>query len=398
MAHISNGADSSINLGMGKTSKEGNLVTKKGPGKPTWRQLAWLASLTILAGLVVGAWKPMRDAVQQAEGMRTLLLSGEEISKQDLKNPFVCLRDTGDVNMNQASLEKIGDVYLRSVGLCMAGKREEGISQLKQAGGHANADVQYAAAISQFDQDQGLDIFEAANLDQKQKEAALVDLVSIEGIDSKPILRELVHLAGDQQSTWSLWLNEWWRLVEANEWETARAWLEEGQTLIPEKYRSSLFLRIGRTYQMYAEVNNYERSIKNYDEAIKLDQWLYSEDEASAHLYRGEVYRILSENYTTEQVINEFKIALMNRPGSFWALLDLGHVYLYDLQDITNAEEFYRQALTKNPESPYAYFYLGEVFRSKGDNLAAIDWYRQALVKLPGWQPAVEKINSLEGK
>ena len=85
-----------------------------------------------------------------------------------------------------------------------------------------------------------------------------------------------------------------------------------------------------------------------------------------------------------------------SNPEYYWALFDIGRIYLYDLKDTEGAESYYRQALAANSEYPYAYFYLGEVYKTRGDKATAAYWYRQALDRQPDWQAAIDSLKAME--
>jgi tetratricopeptide (TPR) repeat protein len=109
------------------------------------------------------------------------------------------------------------------------------------------------------------------------------------------------------------------------------------------------------------------------------------------------VYRVLKEEYGAEMAMAEFQKALDRQVDNYSALLDMGLVYLSDLKDTDQAEAYFRQALTANDQSPYAYLYIGDVYRERGDKGSAIEWYQQALEHKPDWQTAVDRLKAIEG-
>ena len=102
------------------------------------------------------------------------------------------------------------------------------------------------------------------------------------------------------------------------------------------------------------------------------------------------MYHILKDEYGLDPALQDYSSVLKLQPDNYWATLEIGHIYLYDLKDMDLAESYYRQALAANREYPYAYFYLGEVYKMRGDNATVAYWYRQALEREPDWQTAIE--------
>ncbi len=104
---------------------------------------------------------------------------------------------------------------------------------------------------------------------------------------------------------------------------------------------------------------------------------------------------MLKDQFGPQPALQDFEAALQLRPGDYWALLGIGHVYLYDLKDLDRAEEYYRQALGSDEKIPNAYYYLGEVRLARGDGQAAAQWYRLALARQADFQPAIDRLSKL---
>jgi tetratricopeptide (TPR) repeat protein len=196
----------------------------------------------------------------------------------------------------------------------------------------------------------------------------------------------------------NLWLQGFSKLNGVDQWQAALNWLEDGSVIAPKEVRSSLHMRIGRLYQTQSDIQDYPLALEYFNQALEGDSWIYPYDEASTHMFRGEVYRSLKDEFTAEQALAEFRYALELQPESYWALLNIGHVYLYELMDVDQAEIYYQQALSANEQIPNVYLYLGDVYRERGDNAAAAAWYRQALERQPDWQAALDRLASVEEK
>lgn len=362
------------------------------------RRAGWVACLILGGVIALGGWRAGGETFRQAMGVRGLLQAGAGIPSDGSANPFVCLREGGVSELAMEALAKLDDEYLRGVGLCVAGKNEAGLAELKEADGHANAEVQYAAGSSVSNPEAGVESLAGVDLAKDDLVAVLQKLSSQPNVEPYPALRMLAQVAKSQPRTWNLWLQGSSRLEMANEWQRALDWLEEGLAIAPAEVRGSLYLREGRIWQTRAEPRDAQAALAAYNQAIEKGGWLTAGDEANVHIYRGEVYRSLKDEYSPEQALEEFQWALELQPGNYWALLSIGNVYLYDLEELEQAESYYRQAMAINEKYPNAYYSIGEVYRQRGDKMTAIKWYQQALERQPNWQAAIDRLNELEGK
>lgn len=360
------------------------------------RSIGRLACLIMVMALAVGGIKPGFEATKQAVGVRELLQAETSMAVVEPNNPFVCMRNVGNSAQVLAALRNISDEYLRGVGLCMAGENEAGLEDLRGAGEHANAGVQYAAAISAIDPQAGADELSGLGLPGDKLVAVILMLNSRTEVNPYPGLRVLARQANDHPETWTAWLEGSSRLEAAKEWQAALDWISEGLAVAPRDVMSSLYQREGRIYQTQADPLDYQAALAAYNKAIELGSWIYPSEEVNSHVYRGELYRMLREEYGPNAALEEYQKALLLQPGNYSALLDMGYVYLLDLKELDLAESYFREALVANNNYPYAYFYIGDVYRERGDKGSAADWYHQALEHRPNWQPALDRIKALE--
>lgn len=344
--------------------------------------------------LIVCARQAMGAAWRQAEGVKGLLQASAVLAEEEINNPFVCLREAGNADLAKEAVEKVSDRYLQGVGLCMAGETETGLAALKEAG----AEVQYAGGVSASDPMSGARELARAELDGEELAAVVKRLLTNPEVEPFEAVRLLARKANDQPETWKLWREACARLEKRGEWQRALDWLEEGLGMAPKEVRGSLMMREGRVYQSMADPRDNQAALKYYDQALQEGGWIYPSEEAFTHQYRGEVYRSLKDEFNPEQALAEFETALQIQPGNYWALMDIGHVYLNDLKSLDKAEDYYRQALASNGKSPYAYYYLGEVYKARGNNEIALTWYRMALEQQADFQAALDRIKELDGK
>ena len=187
-------------------------------------------------------------------------------------------------------------------------------------------------------------------------------------------------------------------MEQGSDWQNAADWYQEGRTLQASNgiqvYLSSFDLHLGRYYQSHSDPHLLQMALTYYKQALEESQFLYASDQVDTHIFLGEVYRSLKAEFTPANALAEFEQALALDPKSYWAETAIGHLYLYDLKDPVQADEFYRHAITKRPELPYAYYFLGESYRTQDDLGQAETYYRDALAHQPDYPPALERLKS----
>lgn len=67
------------------------------------------------------------------------------------------------------------------------------------------------------------------------------------------------------------------------------------------------------------------------------------------------------------------------------ALIYLGYLYMFSLEDYDRGLEYYNQALAVDPNHAFTYNFLGMVYHSKGDLNAAIEAFTQAIIVDPNF-------------
>jgi tetratricopeptide (TPR) repeat protein len=360
-----------------------------------WSYVGWAACLVMLVDLAIINWASPQGAIRQAQGLKGLLQAGEGMSEAQLANPFVCLRGAGDIHKARAAVQNLSDAYLQGVGLCLAGERNAGLAKLEQARGEDEAAVQLAMGRNAENEQAQVQALLDLDLPNGELVPLLQSLSSMPQMDPYPILRILATRGNDQILTWQRWLEGSSRLELTANWQAAIDWIKEGISLAPRNLQGSLFERVGWIYQIRTDGPDYQAALENYNKALDIGGWLYTWDEANTHLYRGEVYRVLRDEYGPEKALEEIEISLRLLPGNYWALLEIGHIYLYDLNDLNQAEEYYQQAVVSDSTLPYAYYYMGELYLARGDKASAAEWYRQALVQQPDFQPAIDRLSEL---
>ena len=165
-----------------------------------------MACLLLALVLAIGGMRPGYEAIRQAMGVRGLLRAGEEIASDKNYDPFICLRKTGNSVEAQSSLQNIKDVYLRGVGLCMAGEDQPGLEEFIKAGDHSGADVQNAAGRRTDEALTRVERIVKLGLGEAELVGVMRNLSTQPGIEPYPALRILAQKANTRPETWYLWM------------------------------------------------------------------------------------------------------------------------------------------------------------------------------------------------
>jgi len=362
------------------------------------RRAGWLACLVLVVVLAASASGSALDTFRQALGVRGLLQAEAVLPNNELKNPFLCLRSGADTILAREAAGKFTDEYLQGIALCLAGDPSAGLTTLQQADGQSNARVQSAVGLSRIDPQAAATALAGIGLTNGDLLRVINKVSNEPDIDLRPMLRLLSQQAKEQADTWILWMQVTTRLELANEWQAALDWLEEGLKIAPQEVIGSFYLGVGWILQTQPELNDYRASLNFYTQALEKGGWIYPEQEASTYIFRGEIYRALKDEFGIEKAIEDFKSALKLQPDSYMALIDLGSVYQIDLKDLDQAENYYRKALLANNQPPEAYLYIGDIYLTRNDINSATDWYQKALERVPDYQPALDRLDALEGK
>ena len=217
--------------------------------------------------------------------------------------------------------------------------------------------------------------------------------------DSTFLITEISKKSGESKQLANLWLQIGKDFEEKKEWNKALAWYQSGLDLqegwIDKSFRGSLCLRIGRIYQVYLDPQDIQIALVYYDQALGNVDQLTSWEQNNAYQYRGEIYRILPDEFGPYSALNEFKRAIEIEPDSYGAYLSIGFVYFYDFKDYDHAEEFFLMALDINPDNKYAYFYLGDLYIALANYEKAAWYYQQASERDPDWQAPKDRLAAL---
>jgi tetratricopeptide (TPR) repeat protein len=136
---------------------------------------------------------------------------------------------------------------------------------------------------------------------------------------------------------------------------------------LPKKKLSIAFMSRGNAYYLTGQFN---RAIKNYDQAIKVYP-----DLPLAHRNRGLSYAKLGEY---NRAIRDLDKAISLAPNDAGAYDNRGYTYT-KMGQHTQAIEDYFRAIKLNPDSPNHRFNLGKAYFDTGEYDLAIESYGQAI-------------------
>ncbi len=377
-------------------------------------RLPLAAAVVALVLLVAGSLAPAAAGLQRAAAVGGLLRAMRAQPGPVVNRPFPCAAAPLLTEASR-SLAREAQLRLETLALtpdqrtnllgnthCLLGESEAAFSLYTAAGSSPDGLVQQAVMLNQRGQSElSAQRLDEAGLDGgKAVELLAVVVRDLPGLDWRPHLRQLAGQYPQNDQVWRLWMLIGSNLDQREQYNPAHEWYQAGLALQEaaqvSTYRSSLYLRDGRYYQTRIEPRDPETALEYYNLALTVGEYFYPTELAVAHFYRGEVYRTLKDTYTPAQALLEFEQALAIQPENYWVNLGIGHLYLHDLSDPTRAEAYYTQALALQPDLPYAYYYLGELYRLGGDHVQAEAWYRQALAAQPDYQPAQDRLQALQ--
>lgn len=135
---------------------------------------------------------------------------------------------------------------------------------------------------------------------------------------------------------------------------------------------------------------NYDESIKNYRDALKLKP----ADEVTL-LKLGNIYKIKEDNKTA---ISYYKKSIVVNPNYADGWFNLGLVYAADKNN-NKAKECFHRVITLDPTYGYAYYALGIAYEQDGNKKEALNNYKIYLTQKPDEavkQTVEQKIKELE--
>ncbi|MCR5261768.1 MAG: tetratricopeptide repeat protein, partial [Candidatus Gastranaerophilales bacterium] len=137
---------------------------------------------------------------------------------------------------------------------------------------------------------------------------------------------------------------------------------------------------------------NYDESVKNYREALKLKP---ADEETLLKL--GNIYKIKDDNKTA---LSYYKKSIVVNPNYSDGWFNLGLVYAAEKNN-NKAKECFHRVIALNPNYGYAYYALGIAYEQDGNKGEALNNYKIYLTHNPDEstkQTVEQKIKELEQK
>jgi len=304
------------------------------------------------------------------------------------------------------ALGKLQDPLPRAAAFCLLGDAAEALAEYQQAaraGDSWSALQAYYLLAKSGDLGAAGRILDETHLSERDLLAFFNSVARLDPrLDLLPLTRKAVVGEPANPDGWKAWLEVGARYARLQDWPGAldvyRQALSAQTKLGVQVGRSNFALSTGRIYQANLDPRQPETALSYYDQALAWDEFLSLSDKAYAHIYRGDVYRGLRPQYTSAQALAEFQRALEIDPQNYGARLSIASVYIYDLKDPAPAEIYIRQAMALLPENPYAYLYLGDMYRLQGDLAGATAAYQQALARRPGLQATQDRLDAVQAE
>ena len=291
--------------------------------------------------------------------------------------------------------------HLLGTAHCLLGEAEAAQSLYETAEASSYSLVQLAVLANQAGEaEKSAQLLAEANLNQQKAVELIATFIDeMADLDWRPHLTALAIQYPKNEQIWRLWLSYGVQLSSLNRWNEALVWYQSGVSIQESISQcilcAALDVRVGRIYQTQVDLRDLHQALAYYKSALTSKDELESNEKNQAHLYIGEMYLALPDKYNPEDALAEFERALEIDPRSYWALIDIGRLYMVNLRDFKKAEEYFRAALNVNPASPYTYYIFGDLFQMQGNLVEAEAYYRQALAHQPDYQPAQDRLKDL---
>ena len=155
----------------------------------------------------------------------------------------------------------------------------------------------------------------------------------------------------------------WLRLGNRHEkdanWAGAESTYAAGLEAVP--YNGDLLIQLGRVRARLASGDEWAAILAITDLALAHDQYEHQWNRAQTHYLRGEALRGLGRPF---EALAEYTTVLANYPHDYEAALRRAEMYWATGGDPGTAEAFFQSAASLDPESKWAYHYLGRFYEA----------------------------------
>ena len=157
--------------------------------------------------------------------------------------------------------------------------------------------------------------------------------------------------------------------------------------------RSNPPYRLGLVLRRHLDPPQLEDALALYDQALAIDDFATTADEADCHFQRGDVLRV--QKGDINEYMAEFERAIALDPKHAWAHARLGWAYYVRDHDTSRAESEVLRAVELSPRQKWFYIILGDLYRQEGHTAQAAAAYEEALAIDPDFEPARRRLRSL---
>jgi tetratricopeptide (TPR) repeat protein len=162
---------------------------------------------------------------------------------------------------------------------------------------------------------------------------------------------------------------------------------------------SDTYLAWGNLLRTIRPETHLEIARDHYEQALALDQFNDTAQQAAAHYQLGEL--VLWHDDDPAGAISHYQAALELAPADHWARLRLGYALYWSSGDVALAEQEILSAIDHWPGTAHLkwpYFYLGEIYEHAGRTAQAIAAYESLLTLDPTDERVQERLDALRSQ
>ena len=152
---------------------------------------------------------------------------------------------------------------------------------------------------------------------------------------------------------------------------------------------AELHVLIGRAYQ---EGSQFDLAAEEFRKALTMDPAV-----ARAHSYLGTVYLLQRGDAAAKDAQGEFEAELVHNPSDYSSHFHLGVLH-FKQHDLGPAELELNKAVNLQPNSPEAYFYLGQAQMESGNSQASLASFEKAIQLYGSASKASEPVHEVYSK
>ncbi len=181
------------------------------------------------------------------------------------------------------------------------------------------------------------------------------------------------------------WLRVGNRHETDGNWPAAEATYVDGLLAVPNS--GDLLLQLGRVRARSTTGDGWLAILSITEFALAQDQYEHDWNRAQTHFLRGEALRGLGRQ---TEALAEYTTVATDHPNDYWAVLRQAEMYWATGGDPATAETLFQAVVNLDPESKWAYHYLGQFYAAAGRPAKARAQFEHALLIDPADPVALE--------